>query len=92
MPREHPVIDGIPVVVSDIASWAAHQLPGVLRRDDLSAFSESLLGDAAGTRSDFDRERNNLGIYGWSHWGDLAGAEARARPGGAYANCCSARG
>jgi SAM-dependent methyltransferase len=69
--REHPIIDGIPVVVADIASWAAHQLAGVLRRDDLSPFTESLLGDAAGPGSDFDRARSNLSIYGWAHWGDL---------------------
>jgi SAM-dependent methyltransferase len=82
--REHPIIDGIPVLVADIASWAAHQLPGVLRRDDLSPFIESLLGDAAGPASDFHRERSNLGIYGWAHWGDLA-PDAMRRHGGAYA-------
>jgi SAM-dependent methyltransferase/uncharacterized protein YbaR (Trm112 family) len=81
--REHPIIDGIPVVVADIASWAAHQLAGVLRRDDLSPFTESLLGDAAGPGSDFDRERSNLGIYGWAHWGDLAPEDVRGH-GGAY--------
>jgi SAM-dependent methyltransferase/uncharacterized protein YbaR (Trm112 family) len=81
--REHPIIDGIPVVVADMASWAAHQLPGVMRRDDLSPFAESLLGDAAGPGSDFDRERSNLGIYGWAHWGDLAPDGLREH-GGAY--------
>lgn len=85
--REHPVIDGIPVVVADISSWAAHQLPGVLRRDDLSAFAESLLGDAAGPQSDLHRERYNLGTYGWAHWGDLHGVTDTAARGygGAYA-------
>lgn len=81
--REHPVIDGIPVVVADIASWAVHQMAAVLRRDDLSAFGESLLGDAAGAASEFHRERCNLGIYGWAHWGDLAPLSGR-RHGGAY--------
>jgi SAM-dependent methyltransferase/uncharacterized protein YbaR (Trm112 family) len=82
--REHPVIDGIPVVVADIASWATHQIGGVLRRDDLSAHTESLLGDAAGPASEFHRERSNLGIYGWAHWGDLAPPGER-QYGGAYA-------
>jgi SAM-dependent methyltransferase/uncharacterized protein YbaR (Trm112 family) len=81
--REHPIIDGIPVIVADIASWAAHQMGGVLRRDDLSPFTESLLGDAAGPGSDFHRERSNLGIYGWAHWGDLAADDVRGH-GGAY--------
>jgi SAM-dependent methyltransferase/uncharacterized protein YbaR (Trm112 family) len=82
--REHPIIDGIPVVVADIASWASHQLGGVLRRDDLSAHAESLLGDAAGPASEFHRDRSNVGIYGWAHWGDLAPPAGRQH-GGAYA-------
>ncbi|MDE1928906.1 MAG: hypothetical protein KGI36_17135, partial [Burkholderiales bacterium] len=45
--REHPIVDGIPIVVADIASWSAHQLPALQRRDDLSAFTESMIGDAA---------------------------------------------
>ena len=82
--REHPIIDGIPVVVADIASWASHQIAGVMRRDDLSAHAESLLGDATGPGSEFHRERSNLGTYGWAHWGDMAPAGERQH-GGAYA-------
>jgi SAM-dependent methyltransferase/uncharacterized protein YbaR (Trm112 family) len=88
--REHPIVDGIPIVVADIASWAAHQLPGALRRDDLSPFTESLLGDAAGPGHEWHAERSHLGIYGWAHWGDLAtdsSVEAAGRGrahGGAY--------
>ena len=86
--REHPIIDGIPVLVADIASWAAHQLPGALRRDDLSPFTESLLGDAAGPGSEWHASRCHVSIYGWAHWGDLP-AELPARRsrahGGAYA-------
>ena len=67
--REHPIVDGIPVVVGDLMSWASHQLDAVLRRDDLTAFTESLLGDAAGAGSAFDRERSNLSGYGHAHWG-----------------------
>jgi SAM-dependent methyltransferase/uncharacterized protein YbaR (Trm112 family) len=74
--REYPIIDGIPVVVADIESWAAHQLGAVLRRDDLSAFTESLLGDAAGPSSDLQRERSNLSAYGSSHWGEAGGGYA----------------
>jgi len=69
--REHPIIDGIPVVVADLVSWAAHQLDAVQRRDDLTAFTESMLGDAAGPGSALDRERTNLSGYGRGHWGDL---------------------
>jgi SAM-dependent methyltransferase/uncharacterized protein YbaR (Trm112 family) len=69
--REHPIVDGIPVLVADLMSWASHQLGSVLRRDDLSPFAESLLGDAAGPGSAHDRERSNLSGYGRGHWGDL---------------------
>ena len=69
--REHPIVDGIPVVVADLASWASHQLDAVQRREDLSAFTESMLGDAAGAGSALDRERSNLSGYGRGHWGDL---------------------
>src|SRR5262249_20939978 len=68
---EHPIIDGIPVVVSDLQSWASHQLEAVLWRDDLSAFTESLLGDAAGPVHVFERERTTLSAYGRVHWGDF---------------------
>ena len=69
--REHPIVDGIPVVVADVVSWASHQLGAVERRDDLTPFAESLLGDAAGPGSELDRERSNLSVYGRGHWGDL---------------------
>jgi SAM-dependent methyltransferase len=69
--REHPIIDGIPIVVSDLQSWAAHQLQAVLWREDLSAFIESLLGDAAGPTSVLERERTTLSAYGRTHWGEF---------------------
>jgi SAM-dependent methyltransferase len=73
--REHPIVDGIPIVVADLQSWATHQLDAVLWRDDLSPFTESLLGDAVGPASAFDRERTTLSAYGRVHWGDFDTAE-----------------
>lgn len=87
--REHPIIDGIPVVVADLQSWATHQLDAVLRRDDLSPFLESLLGDAAGPGGNLDRERTNLSGYGRSHWGDLDAA-APLDPAGSMAELVDA--
>lgn len=37
-------------------------------RQDLSAFTESLLGDAVGPGTAFDRERQTLSAYGYVHW------------------------
>lgn len=66
--REHPIIDGIPVLLSNPASWLENQLPYVLRRTDLTPFTESILGDLAGPSTPFDRERGNNGIYAHAHW------------------------
>jgi SAM-dependent methyltransferase len=68
--REHPIIDGIPIVVPDFRQWAQYQLDAVLRRQDLSPAMESLIGDAAGPDSGLDRDRNTLSTYASSHWGD----------------------
>ena len=96
--REHPIVDGIPVVVADLRSWASHQLDSVLRRDDLTPFSMSLLGDAAGAGSALDRERTNLSGYGQEHWGTASFAElcdaALDQPVGVWADlgCAVGRG
>jgi len=66
--REYPIIDGIPVLLANPASWAENQLPYVLRRDDITPFTESILGDLAGPGSNFDRERGNNSIYAHAHW------------------------
>jgi len=66
--REHPIIDGIPVVLADASSWLNNQVLGVLRRDDLGDFIESLLGDLSGHASPLDRDRGNNAIYAHSHW------------------------
>ena len=67
--REHPILDGVPVVVTDGPSWAASQLSQVMQREDLTPFAESMLGDLAGAGSNFDRDRGNNGIYAETHWG-----------------------
>jgi SAM-dependent methyltransferase/uncharacterized protein YbaR (Trm112 family) len=72
--REHPIFDGIPVVLANPASWIENQLPYVLRRRDLSNFAESLVGDLAGAGSAHDRERGNNGIYAHAHWASGAPA------------------
>ena len=69
--REHPIIDGIPVIVADIRSYMTHQLGSVRARSDLSPFTESLLGDCAGPESELDRTRYQLSSYSRSHYGDL---------------------
>lgn len=71
--REHPIIDGIPVVVADLAGWAAHQLDSVLRREDLSPFLQTLIGDAAGPGSAYDRDRLHVSGYAHAHYDEGGG-------------------
>ncbi|HWM91299.1 MAG TPA: methyltransferase domain-containing protein [Thermoanaerobaculia bacterium] len=69
--REYPVIDGIPILVSNIRAWTAASLLQVTGRDDLSPEIESLLGDASGPGSSYDTSRQHLSAYAWDHYGDL---------------------
>ncbi len=69
--REHPIIDGIPIVVPDIRSFVSHQLGDIRAREDLSPFMESALGDCAGPGSDLDRSRYQLSSFARGHFGDL---------------------
>ncbi len=73
--REHPIIDGIPIIVADIRGYVTQQLAEIRAREDLSGFIESLLGDCAGSGSDFDRVRYHLSSYAHDHWSDLDPAE-----------------
>ncbi|MEZ4404648.1 MAG: methyltransferase domain-containing protein [Kofleriaceae bacterium] len=69
---EHPIIDGVAVVVPDLGAWVEHQGDAVMRRHDLSPVLDSLLGDAFGRGGSFDRERHDLSTYATAHWGDRA--------------------
>jgi SAM-dependent methyltransferase/uncharacterized protein YbaR (Trm112 family) len=66
--REHPIVDGVPIVIADIRSWAPHQLDAVLSRDDLAAETRSMLGDAAGPGTGFDDDRRALSTYCDAHF------------------------
>ena len=72
---EFPVIDGIPLIVGNLRSYVSSGIDQIYGRGDLSAETESLLGDCCGPGSAFDVTRQQLSIYGWDHYGD-PGAEA----------------
>jgi SAM-dependent methyltransferase len=67
-----PILDGIPFLLADPGRFIADNLLHLLRRDDLSADVESLIGDAAGPGSAFDTVRHHLASYAQSHYGDRA--------------------
>lgn len=83
--REYPVIDGVPLLIADLRSYAAGSLLALLARDDLSEATESLLGDCAGPGSELDTLRRELSTYGEDHYGDLDPGGGGTTPAGALA-------
>ena len=89
--QEYPIVDGIPVIVPDVAKYLADYLWHVTARDDLSAPLETLLGDAAGPGSAFDTTRFHTSSYVHDHWGEFDPREApSAFPPGAMVRCLNA--
>ncbi len=79
--QEYPVIDGVPVIVADMASVLAQRGAELLLRHDLPAPLESLVGDALGQESWLDAARQVASTYGWDSYAAFDPAE-RAQEGG----------
>lgn len=79
--REFPIIDGIPIIVSDIRSLLSEQVAELTRRQDLSHVAESVIGDCCGPGSSFDTTRQQLSSYAWDHYGDCDPEETGSEPG-----------
>lgn len=69
--REHPIIDGIPIIIDDIRSYVRGQFSQIAQRSDISAPMQGLLGDCLGPGSELEQSRYHLSTYGRSHYGDL---------------------
>ena len=78
--REFPIIDGIPVLVSDVRAYIQSSMLHIHWRDDLSPAMASLLGDCAGPGSAYETTRYYLSTYGWGHYHDLDPASPSAEP------------
>ena len=89
--QEFPIVDGIPIIVPDVARYLSDNLWHITARDDLPERLESLLGDAAGPGSAFDTTRYHLGSYAYDHWGEFDPREMGVSPPpGAVARCLAA--
>ncbi|MEO7331075.1 MAG: methyltransferase domain-containing protein [Minicystis sp.] len=75
--REYPILDGIPILVPALRAYVAQNVFHLIRRDDLSATVESILGDCCGPGSAFDQTRQHLSSYAHGHYADLDPAEAQ---------------
>lgn len=69
--REYPVLDGLPLLLSDLRGYVAGAIDQITAREDLDEVTESLLGDCCGPGSSFDTTRQHLSTYAWDHYGDL---------------------
>lgn len=69
---EYPIIDGIPVILSNCGQYINDNFYHITVRNDLSLLTESILGDAAGPGSAFNTMRHYLSTYTWDHYGDQA--------------------
>jgi SAM-dependent methyltransferase len=68
---EFPILDGIPFIAADVSRVITVQHAALDRRRDLSDYSRSLIGDAVGPESVYERDRYQISSYGRSHYGDL---------------------
>ena len=81
--REYPIIDGIPFILVGLRSYLSENILHVYARRDLTAVTESLLGDCCGPGSAFDTARQHLSSYAWDHYGEFDTKQPAedARPG-----------
>ncbi len=93
---EYPIIDGIPIIVPEVAKYLSDNLWHITLRNDLSPLLETILGDAAGPGSSFDATRYHLSSYAHDHWAEydleetITADAAPAAARGAVARCLTA--
>jgi hypothetical protein len=66
---EYPIIDGVPIIVSDLRTYVSQNIMPILSRSDLSETMETLLGDCCGPGSAFDSHRQHVSTYAFDHYG-----------------------
>jgi len=84
--RRFPVIDGVPVLVSDLPRFLNDAAVYLLAREDLWAPVADLLGSVLPPGNWFDATRQHLSGYVRDHWGVFDSSDRAApRPGQAWA-------
>lgn len=69
---EYPILDGLPILVSDVRRFVEANLFYLMSRPEaLPPRLDSLLGDAAGPASALASLRQHLSSYAWDHWGSF---------------------
>jgi SAM-dependent methyltransferase/uncharacterized protein YbaR (Trm112 family) len=78
--REFPVIEGIPLLVTNIRSYIQQNILAIHGREDLSDLLETVLGDCCGPGSAFETTRQHLSSYAWDHYAGFDSAEPATEP------------
>jgi SAM-dependent methyltransferase len=78
--REYPIVDGIPIIVTNIRQYVADNIAAITGRRDQGELVEGMLGDCCGPDSVFNQTRQYLSSYAWDHYGDLDPAEPATEP------------
>jgi SAM-dependent methyltransferase/uncharacterized protein YbaR (Trm112 family) len=78
--HEFPIIDGIPIIVPEVAAFLSSQLTQITAGDGFGPAIESLLGDAAGPGSGYEAGRQHLSTYAWDGYGEADPQEEAGGP------------
>ncbi len=78
--QEYPIIDGVPIIVPDVASFIASQIVQITVGDGFGAAVESLVGDATGGGSAYDSTRQHISTYAWDGYGEADPEEGEGGP------------
>ncbi len=72
---EFPIIDGIPIIHPQLRTYVTDNFFHIHARQDLTAVTESILGDCCSQGSPLDVTRQHLSCYAWDHYADRDSAE-----------------
>ena len=67
----YPILNGIPIIVSDPAVFIKQNLTHILWPHQQSFFFQQWIGENSGPTSSFEISRQYISTYGWSHYRDL---------------------
>ncbi|MBU1558168.1 methyltransferase domain-containing protein [Patescibacteria group bacterium] len=73
--REYPIIDSIPIIVDDLRYYISHNIFSIMKRTDLSAVTESLIGDCCENDSIYNSYRYYISVYAFDHYENLKNGE-----------------
>lgn len=66
--HEYPILDGVPILLSQLRQYVSDNLLAIVGRDDLSPTMADVLGDCCGPATAYDTIRQHLSSYAWGHY------------------------